>query len=84
MSEETDVLLYSVMNVIAQTATAPETFGFYALRFYADGMRPSREKTDRIETFYYFPSGGTLRDKDMNIIFYEPKLDAYSAASRIS
>jgi hypothetical protein len=78
-----DTLLYSVENVIAQMASAPETFGFFTVRFYSDGTRPSRERTDRIDTYYYFPSGGTLRDLRMNIIVYEPKLDAYSSASRI-
>jgi hypothetical protein len=83
MKKGNDPFLYSVANVLAQTATAPETFGFYEVRFYSDGGRPSRVKTDRIETFYYYPSGGTLRDKDMNIIFYEPKLDIYNATSRL-
>ena len=39
--------------------------------------RPAKHKTDTVELFYYYPSGGTIRDKHMNIIFYEPRLDAY-------
>jgi hypothetical protein len=53
------------------------TRGYYEVRFYAHGKRPSKDKTDVIATFYYYPSGGTLRDVDMNIVFYEPRLDQY-------
>lgn len=83
MVDATDVFLYSIDSVLAQVESARETLGFFELRFYSDGKRPAQEVTALIETFYYYPSGGTLRDKEMNIIFYEPKLDAYSSASRI-
>ena len=53
------------------------TQGFYEVRLYANGKRPSKEKNGVIATFYYYPSGGTLRDADMNIVFYEPRLDQY-------
>jgi hypothetical protein len=74
-----DILRYSTDNVLRQITSAPQTLGFYALRFYSDGTRPSRNVTGLVETFYYYPSGGTLRDARMNIIFYEPKLDQYRA-----
>jgi hypothetical protein len=83
MIEDSALLLYSIENVIAQMADAPHALGMYTMRFYSDGIRPSRERTDAIDTFLYFPSGGTVRDKDMNILFYEPKLDAYNPGSRI-
>ncbi len=72
-----DPFLYSIESVQIQLPTAPFHLGSYELRFYADGNRPAKEPTETIETFFYFPSGGTLRDREMNIIFYEPRLDRY-------
>jgi hypothetical protein len=72
-----DLLLYSIEHVLAQTASAPKRLGFYELRFYSAEGRPSRRRTGAVETFYYYPSGGTLRDRAMNIVFYEAKLDQY-------
>lgn len=77
-----DLYCYSIENVRTQAGRAPETNGYFALRFYAAGGRPSREKTAVIETFYYYPSGGTIRDRDMTIVFYEPKLDKYHTSTR--
>jgi hypothetical protein len=72
-----DNYVYSVENVRSQLASAPKRLGYYELRFYALNGRPAKHPTESVETFYYYPSGGTIRDKDMNIIFYEPKLDSY-------
>jgi len=72
-----DLYCYSVRNVLRQIQTAPRELGFYTLRFYSKGNRISKEKTDVIVNYYYFPSGGTIRDSSMNILFYEPKLDMY-------
>lgn len=79
-----DIHVYSVENVLRQAASAPETLGFYELRFYSDGKRPCRFATGVLDTFYYFPSGGTLRDAEMNIIFYEPRLDRYHVSMEVS
>ena len=78
-----DVLRYSVENVKRQVAASVPRLGFYTVRFYALNGRPSREVTDDIEMFYYFPSGGTLRDGTMNIIFYEPRLDMYHGRNEL-
>ena len=72
-----DLYLYSIENVIKQIADASPHLGYFEVRFYASNTRPSREVTDAIESFFYYPSGGTLRDKDLNIVFYEPRLDMY-------
>lgn len=72
-----DIHVYSIANVLTQAETAPERLGYYEVRFYAENHRPAKHPTDTVETFYFYPSGGTIRDKDMNIIFYEPKLDSY-------
>jgi hypothetical protein len=82
-----DILCYSVEHVRAQVrsaqdAGAQESRGFFEVRFYTEGGRPSRERSGSIETFYYYPSGGTIRDREMNIVFYEPKLDKYHTSSR--
>ncbi|MAT40308.1 MAG: hypothetical protein CL946_11970 [Ectothiorhodospiraceae bacterium] len=78
MEAAPDIYTYSVEHVIAQIANAPKFLGAYEMRFYIDGIRrPSKEKTATMATFYYYPSGGTIRDEDMNILFYEPKLDIY-------
>ncbi|MDH7515303.1 MAG: hypothetical protein QHI48_05475 [Bacteroidota bacterium] len=75
-----DLLCYSIGNVRRQIETVQPTLGWYVLRFYALHGRPSKTRTAIVETFYYFPSGGTLRDKDMNIVIYEPRLDRNRSA----
>jgi hypothetical protein len=77
-----DIYCYSIEHVRTQAEQASDTLGFYELRFYADGGRPAREKTGTIEVFFYYPSGGTIRDRGMNIVFYEPKLDTYHTSTR--
>jgi hypothetical protein len=72
-----DIFCYSIAHVRDQITDAEETLGFHIVRFYSAGGRPSREPTETIEEYYYFPSGGTIRDREMNIIFYEPRLDKY-------
>ncbi len=81
--EAEDIFTYSIDHALEQILTAPITLGFYALRFYSDGKRPVKHHTDLIEIFYYYPSGGTLRDKDMNIVFYEPRLDKYHRSNKL-
>ncbi|MBR9977759.1 MAG: hypothetical protein KFH87_06680 [Bacteroidetes bacterium] len=77
-----DVYHYSIENVRTQIAAQSAVLGVYELRFYVEGGRPSRENTGQVDTFYYYPSGGTIRDRDMNIMYYEPKLDIYHTSSR--
>ncbi len=77
-----DIYCYSINNVRTQTEAVSATLGYYELRFYAVSGKPSREKTDTIELFYYYPSGGTIRDRNLNIVFYEPKLDMYHTSNR--
>ena len=72
-----DIRCYSIAHVREQISDTEETLGFHIVRFFSAGGRPSREPTDTVDEFYYFPSGGTIRDREMNIIFYEPRLDKY-------
>ncbi len=68
---------YSIENVLEQARAAPFRLGFYELHFYTENGRPSKQETGTVEVFYFYPSGGTIRDSHMNIVFYEPRLDLY-------
>lgn len=72
-----DPLTYSIEHVLYQSRKLNPSLGYFTLRFYSENGRPSKRPTAIIEEFYYFPSGGTIRDRDMNILFYEPRLDQY-------
>ena len=69
---------FSDENLFAQLATAPYRNGAYELEFYADPQsRPCPRPSDRIARFYLSPSGGTLRDEDFHIVFYDSRFDTY-------
>ncbi len=71
-----DLMQYSEEHLLAQLRTAPYTGGYFTVRFYADkDHKPSRERTGIIEEFYLYPSGGTLRDKAFNLIWYAARFD---------
>lgn len=73
-----DIYCYSDQNLLIQLETAPEKLGYRLVHFYVDetGL-PAKEKNNNVETFYLAPSGGTLRDKNMNIVHYSAKFDIY-------
>lgn len=75
MSE--DLYLFSEANLHKQLETAPFTKGFYTVKFYISNGLLAREKTDTISEFYLYPSGGTLRDANFNIVFYDSQFDTY-------
>ncbi len=77
-----DIYCYSIDNILRQVENADADLGRYTIRLYAVNGRPSREQCESIEEFYYYPSGGTIRDRALNILFYEPKLDKYHPANR--
>ena len=77
-----DPYLYSVEHVKRQAASAVAEQGVYPVRFYARDGRPARENTGVVERFYYYPSGGTIRDAQLNILLYEPRLDQYHPSNR--
>ncbi len=64
-------------NLVTQLTQSVHESGFYRVRFYSLNGRPAPEETETIETYYYYPSGGTLRDKNFNIIEYFPRFDIY-------
>ncbi len=75
--KESDILIPSYENILKQLETAPYELGYYVLKFYSKDGRPSNEPSDTIDEFYLYPSGGTLRDKNFNIVFYDSRFDIY-------
>ena len=72
-----NVRLFTEENVLEQLQTAPYALGYYTLAFYADQGKPVNRVTDSVATFYLYPSGGTLRDSNFNIVLYSSKFDTY-------
>ncbi len=75
--KDTDLHILSYENIHKQLENAPYELGYYVLRFYSKDGRPSDKPTDTIDEFYLYPSGGTLRDKHFNIVFYDSRFDIY-------
>jgi hypothetical protein len=72
-----DVRLFSHENILKQLETAEYKNGYYVLEFYAKDNKPSNVPTDRVAKFYLYPSGGTLRDSNFQLLFYDSKYDTY-------
>ena len=83
MDERRDLYVYSPQHLLEQAEEAEEHLGYRSLTFYVDeqGML-AKDVTDRTATFYYSPSGGTLRDADLNIVLYSAKFDLYKGYGR--
>ncbi len=78
LKDQADVHCFSHENLLKQIETAEQHLGYYIIHFYVDEAGViSKEKTGNIDKFYLSPSGGTLRDKDMNIVTYSAKYDIY-------
>jgi hypothetical protein len=78
-----DLHVYTPENLLEQAAKAEDRLGYRILRFYVDehGML-AKVPTDQTALFYYSPSGGTLRDGDLNIVLYSAKFDLYKGFGR--
>lgn len=72
-----DLKIFSEENLLMQLETAKYELGFYRVKFYSKNGLPVDTETENIDEFYLYPSGGTLRDKNLNIIFYSSKYDTY-------
>ena len=72
-----DLFRFTEDNLLQQLETAQYTLGFYRLKFYAEQGRPVNKVTDTIADFFLYPSGGTLRDANSNIILYSSRFDTY-------
>lgn len=73
-----DLYVYSPAALQEQSKNAPFALGYYSLQFYVDeqGLL-AKQPTERLGRFYYSPSGGTLRDEQLNIVLYSAKFDKF-------
>ncbi len=72
-----DVFIFTEENLLEQIKMGKYELGFYRVKFYTKNSQISEGKTETISDFYLYPSGGTLRDKNMNIVMYNSKFDTY-------
>jgi hypothetical protein len=72
-----DIFCFNDENIFDQLKTAPYTLGYYTLKFYTEDGKPVNKVTETISEFYLYPSGGTLRDSNFNIVFYDSRFDTY-------
>jgi hypothetical protein len=73
-----DLRVFSHENVLRQIQTAGYQNGYFTLEFYAlENGKPSKEPTGRVARFYLYPSGGTLRDENFQLIAYDSRYDTY-------
>jgi len=72
-----DLYSFSEVNIAKQIEKISFTLGFYKLRFHSLNGIPSASDTGTVEDFYLYPSGGTLRDCNFNIVGYYAKFDTY-------
>jgi hypothetical protein len=70
-----DLRCYTHENILRQLESSEFELGYFCLQFYTEGGKPVNRKTDTIEPFYLYPSGGTLRDRSFNIVFYDSRFD---------
>ncbi len=85
MSDERqpDLLLFNEENLRKQCDNAKEKLGYKVLQFYVDQQGlPSKKSTDSTAQFFFLPHGGALRDADLNVIQYIPRLDEYRELSK--
>lgn len=75
--------VYSQENLLLQAQQVPLHMGYRLLKFYVtpDGSL-AKEPTETLATFYYSPSGGTLRDEAMNIVHYSAKFDKFKGLGK--
>lgn len=79
-----DLYYFTPENLLAQAQITPLKLGYHRVQFYVDEQGiPSKEKTDRMAEFYLSPSGGTLRDMNMNIVTYSAKYDKYKGYGKL-
>ncbi len=72
-----DLRLFTHENLLEQIRTAEYRNGYFVLEFYSDRHKPSAKPTATIEKFFLYPSGGTLRDSNYQLVFYDSRYDTY-------
>ena len=77
MAAVRDLRIFSHENLLAQLELAEYKNGYYVLEFYAENNKPSAKPTDAVSRFFLYPSGGTLRDCNFQLLFYDSRYDTY-------
>jgi hypothetical protein len=78
-----DIYLFSEETLRKQLETAEEKLGYQLVHFYVDDHAViSKIPTEQTALFYLSPSGGTLRDKDFNLVTYSARYDMYKGLGR--
>ncbi len=73
-----DLRVFNRENVLEQLKSAEFRNGYYVLEFYADAKnRPSSSPTGTVSRFFLYPSGGTVRDSNYQLLFYDSTFDTY-------
>jgi hypothetical protein len=72
-----DLKIFNHENLLAQLETSEFTNGYYVLEFYSENNKPSSKPTGTVSKFYLYPSGGTLRDANYQLLFYDSRYDTY-------
>jgi hypothetical protein len=71
------LFVFSESNLLAQIESGVFELGYYKVTFYTQNGLPAAVVTETLSDFYLYPSGGTLRDSNFNIVFYSTKFDTY-------
>lgn len=80
---DSDIYIFSERNLLAQLEHAPTQLGYKIVRFYVDANGiVAKENTGTTDIFYLSPSGGTLRDKHLNIVQYSARYDIYKELAK--
>ena len=77
MTAERDLRIFSHENLLAQLEVAEYKNGCYVLEFYAENNKPSAKPIGAVSKFFLYPSGGTLRDNNYDLLFYDSRYDTY-------
>ena len=72
-----DLRVFSHENLMEQLKTAEFRNGFYVVEFYSENDKPVSKPTSSVSKFYLYPSGGTLRDSNYQLLFYDSRYDTY-------
>ncbi len=78
-----DLHLFSHEHLFAQIAGKTMVRGHHAVEFYSHHGMLSRERTDTVAQFFYYPSAGTIRDAGMNIVYYSSLIDKYNKRYKV-
>ncbi|NQW30668.1 MAG: hypothetical protein HQ472_09170 [Ignavibacteria bacterium] len=84
MSKELDFHVYNPDNLLLQSEKAEVYLGYKILKFYVNEAGAiATEITPQLATFFLSPSGGTLRDSELNIVLYSAKFDKFKGLGRL-